>query len=193
MSSTATPLDVPRQRADWMTQTDEAILETIRDEGNTTPLCMDANDIGCQYARDRPLAYTYHALRNMYENILIPYDGSEGATEVLHHASELAHWADATIHVLYVADTTRDSVTVIEDPNRRRPARHDTESPSRATSTRNLRRLAVTNRAPLEPRAFVLDVHLHTGIDTRYSSRGTCRRYRIARVTEAHSILPRGI
>ncbi|TVT92829.1 universal stress protein [Haloferax volcanii] len=51
----------------------------------------------------------------MYENILIPYDGSEGATEVLHHASELAHWADATIHVLYVADTTRDSVTVIED------------------------------------------------------------------------------
>ncbi|ELK54383.1 UspA domain-containing protein [Haloferax sp. BAB-2207] len=51
----------------------------------------------------------------MYENIFIPYDGSEGATEVLHHASELAHWADATIHVLYVADTTRDSVTVIED------------------------------------------------------------------------------
>ncbi|MFK5604880.1 universal stress protein [Haloferax volcanii] len=51
----------------------------------------------------------------MYENILIPYDGSEGAAEVLHHASELAHWADATIHVLYVADTTRDSVTVIED------------------------------------------------------------------------------
>jgi nucleotide-binding universal stress UspA family protein len=50
----------------------------------------------------------------MYENILLPYDGSEGAAEVLHHASEIAHWADATIHVLYVADTTRDSVTVIE-------------------------------------------------------------------------------
>lgn len=50
----------------------------------------------------------------MYENILIPYDGSEGAAEVLHHASEIAHWADATIHVLYVADTTRDSVTVVE-------------------------------------------------------------------------------
>lgn len=50
----------------------------------------------------------------MYENILLPYDGSEGAAEVLHHASELAHWADATIQVLYVADTTRDSVTVIE-------------------------------------------------------------------------------
>jgi nucleotide-binding universal stress UspA family protein len=50
----------------------------------------------------------------MYEDILLPYDGSEGAAEVLHHASEIAHWADATIQVLYVADTTRDSVTVIE-------------------------------------------------------------------------------
>ena len=50
----------------------------------------------------------------MYEDILLPYDGSEGAAEVLHHASEIAHWADATIHVLYVADTTRDSVTVVE-------------------------------------------------------------------------------
>ena len=50
----------------------------------------------------------------MYENILLPFDGSEGAAEVLHHASEIAHWADATIQILYVADTTRDSVTVVE-------------------------------------------------------------------------------
>ena len=50
----------------------------------------------------------------MYDDILIPYDGSEGAAAVLHHAAEIAHWADATIHVLYVADTTRDSVTVVE-------------------------------------------------------------------------------
>jgi nucleotide-binding universal stress UspA family protein len=50
----------------------------------------------------------------MYEHILVPYDGSEGAAEVLHHASEIAHWADARITVLYVADTTRDSVTVVE-------------------------------------------------------------------------------
>jgi nucleotide-binding universal stress UspA family protein len=50
----------------------------------------------------------------MYEDILLPFDGSEGAAEVLHHASEIAHWADATIHVLYVADTSRDSVTVVE-------------------------------------------------------------------------------
>lgn len=51
----------------------------------------------------------------MYENILLPFDGSDGAAEVLHHASEIAHWADATIQVLYVADTARDSVTVVED------------------------------------------------------------------------------
>jgi nucleotide-binding universal stress UspA family protein len=50
----------------------------------------------------------------MYEDILLPFDGSEGAAEVLHHASEIAHWADATIHVLYVADTARDSLTVVE-------------------------------------------------------------------------------
>jgi nucleotide-binding universal stress UspA family protein len=50
----------------------------------------------------------------MYENILIPFDGSEGAASVLHHASELAHWYDATIQILYVADTTRDSVTVVD-------------------------------------------------------------------------------
>lgn len=50
----------------------------------------------------------------MYEDILVPFDSSEGAAEVLHHASEIAHWTDATIHVLYVADTNRDSVTVIE-------------------------------------------------------------------------------
>lgn len=50
----------------------------------------------------------------MYDDILLPYDGSEGASEVLHHASEIAHWADATIQILYVADSTRDSVTVVE-------------------------------------------------------------------------------
>ncbi|RBI58549.1 universal stress protein [halophilic archaeon] len=50
----------------------------------------------------------------MYEDILLPFDATEGATDVLHHAGEIAHWADATIHILYVADTTRDSVTVVE-------------------------------------------------------------------------------
>lgn len=51
----------------------------------------------------------------MYEDILLPFDGSDGAAEALYHAAEIAHWDDATIHVLFVADTTRDSVTVVEN------------------------------------------------------------------------------
>ena len=50
----------------------------------------------------------------MHEDVLLPFDGSDGAAAVLHHAAEIAHWDDATIHVLFVADTTRDSVTVVE-------------------------------------------------------------------------------
>lgn len=55
MSSTAAPPDVPRKRADWMTQTDEVILETMRDEGNMTPQALaDTFDItAANYARDR--------------------------------------------------------------------------------------------------------------------------------------------
>ncbi|RDZ48717.1 universal stress protein, partial [Haloferax sp. Atlit-10N] len=40
---------------------------------------------------------------------------SEDSSEILHHVGELANWADATIHLLFVADTTRDSVTVVEN------------------------------------------------------------------------------
>lgn len=50
----------------------------------------------------------------MYEDLLLPFDGSDRAAEALHHAAEIAHWSDATIHVLFVADTARDSVTVVE-------------------------------------------------------------------------------
>ena len=50
----------------------------------------------------------------MYETVLLPFDGSDGAAEALHHAGELAHWADATVQVLYVADTARNSVTVVK-------------------------------------------------------------------------------
>ncbi|XVH31251.1 universal stress protein [Haloferacaceae archaeon DSL9] len=50
----------------------------------------------------------------MYENILVPVDGSDGAARILHHAGELAHWADATIQLLFVADTTRDSLARVE-------------------------------------------------------------------------------
>jgi Universal stress protein UspA and related nucleotide-binding proteins len=50
----------------------------------------------------------------MYDDILLPFDGSDGAAAVLSHAADLARFADATVHVLFVADTSRDSVTVID-------------------------------------------------------------------------------
>lgn len=50
----------------------------------------------------------------MYEDILVPVDGSEGAIEILHHTAAQAEYWDATVHLLYVADTSRDSVTVVD-------------------------------------------------------------------------------
>ena len=49
----------------------------------------------------------------MYDRILFPTDGSEEATAVLEHAVDLASAHDATLRVLHVADTNRDSVTTI--------------------------------------------------------------------------------
>lgn len=51
----------------------------------------------------------------MYEDILFPIDDSEDSREILHPVEELTNWADATIHLLFVADTTCDSVTVVEN------------------------------------------------------------------------------
>ena len=49
----------------------------------------------------------------MYDAILVPIDGSDVAEAALEHALSLAIETDATVHVLYVADTNRDSVTVV--------------------------------------------------------------------------------
>lgn len=51
----------------------------------------------------------------MYENILLPVDGREESTDIIQHASEIGRQTEATIHVLFVADTTRDSVTVVDN------------------------------------------------------------------------------
>lgn len=50
----------------------------------------------------------------MYDSILLPVDGSEHAAKTVHHAAELAQWTEATIQVVFVADTTRDSLTVVD-------------------------------------------------------------------------------
>jgi nucleotide-binding universal stress UspA family protein len=47
----------------------------------------------------------------MFDRILFPTDGSDGANAVLDHVLDLADAHDATLHILSVADTTHDSVT----------------------------------------------------------------------------------
>lgn len=49
----------------------------------------------------------------MYEAVLFPTDGSDGTVVALEHALDIATAHDATLHVLNVANTTRDSVTRI--------------------------------------------------------------------------------
>lgn len=47
----------------------------------------------------------------MYDDILFPTDGETGADAGFERAVEAAETFGARLHVLYVADTTRDSVT----------------------------------------------------------------------------------
>ena len=47
----------------------------------------------------------------MYDRILSPTDGGDGADATLDHILDLAADHGATLHVLNVADTTHDSVT----------------------------------------------------------------------------------
>jgi nucleotide-binding universal stress UspA family protein len=49
----------------------------------------------------------------MFDSLLLPTDGSDGTTRALDHALDVASTHDATLHVLNVADTTRDSVTTV--------------------------------------------------------------------------------
>ncbi|MFB6204210.1 MAG: universal stress protein [Candidatus Nanohaloarchaea archaeon] len=47
----------------------------------------------------------------MYEKILLPTDGSEGAEKAFKHAKELADKYGAELHILYVADIRIESVS----------------------------------------------------------------------------------
>ncbi|MFD1647362.1 universal stress protein [Haloarchaeobius litoreus] len=49
----------------------------------------------------------------MYDDILFPTDGSDPSKEAFEYAVDLAATYGARLHVLYVADTNRDSVTTI--------------------------------------------------------------------------------
>jgi nucleotide-binding universal stress UspA family protein len=51
----------------------------------------------------------------MYDNILLPTDGSDAANAAVPNAIDLAAKYDAALHVLYVADTTEYSTVTFED------------------------------------------------------------------------------
>lgn len=48
--------------------------------------------------------------RTMYTEILFPTDGNEGASVAFDHVLEIAAAHGSTVHILNVADTTKDSV-----------------------------------------------------------------------------------
>lgn len=50
----------------------------------------------------------------MYDSILLPVDESDETAPIVEHAAAIARWSDATIEVLHVADSARDSVTLVE-------------------------------------------------------------------------------
>ncbi|QSG14282.1 universal stress protein [Halapricum desulfuricans] len=54
----------------------------------------------------------------MYQDILYPTDGSGGATAALEHVGDLADKYDATVHVLYVLDTSQPGLGLGEDPDK---------------------------------------------------------------------------
>jgi nucleotide-binding universal stress UspA family protein len=51
----------------------------------------------------------------MFDRILFPTDGGAAASAALPYALDVASAHDATVHLLYVADTNRDSVTAVGD------------------------------------------------------------------------------
>jgi len=52
----------------------------------------------------------------MYERILVPTDGSEGANAAADHAIDIARRYDATLHALYVVDVRMSPITAEMDP-----------------------------------------------------------------------------
>ncbi|SDM94626.1 Nucleotide-binding universal stress protein, UspA family [Halogranum gelatinilyticum] len=50
----------------------------------------------------------------MFDDLLFPTDGSDGTERALDHVLDIATAHDATLHVLNVADVTRDSVAQIQ-------------------------------------------------------------------------------
>lgn len=82
----------------------------------------------------------------MYEDILIPTDGSSGMADVSEHALGLGELCEATVHVLYVIDETAYATVPDEARSQIRDAlRGDGEDATKVIAERAIERnLAVT-------------------------------------------------
>lgn len=52
----------------------------------------------------------------MYDSVLVPTDGADGSGEALDHAISLAETYGATLHSLYVVESTRSNETPADGP-----------------------------------------------------------------------------
>ena len=102
----------------------------------------------------------------MFDKILFPTDGSDGAAVAFDHVLDVAHAHDATVYVLNVADTSRDSVTQIRgeviDVLEREGATVVQEAAERA-SARDVP--AVTEVLQGEPYSTILDYATANDVD----------------------------
>jgi len=102
----------------------------------------------------------------MFDTILFPTDGSDGAEAAFEHVLDLAEAHDATVYVLNVADTARDSVTQIQgqviDTLEREGARVVRETAQRA-SDRGV--TTVTEVLQGEPYSTIVDYAAANDVD----------------------------
>ena len=101
----------------------------------------------------------------MYDRILVPTDGSEGAERAIKHALSLAEVHGATVHGLYAVEPvystetgTAEAVAALEDAGERAVA-----SLAEAAEARNV--AAVTEVRRGTPHQMILDYAEEEGID----------------------------
>jgi nucleotide-binding universal stress UspA family protein len=55
----------------------------------------------------RLVGVLHRMVSGIYDTLLVPYDGSDGANRAVEHAFDLAEHYGATVHALFVVDTHR--------------------------------------------------------------------------------------
>jgi nucleotide-binding universal stress UspA family protein len=102
----------------------------------------------------------------MYDDVLYPTDGSEGSEAALDHALDVADRYGARLHVLYVADTARDSVTVVGGEVVDALEEHGEEVVGAAADRARDRGLRVFEEVLQgDPVATIADYAEHNGVD----------------------------